>query len=69
MEEWGNDSVNNDISDDSEPEDGEIAFVNISPTATALVQWLTLFLLTLQGAFHLSNIYCSVCFLDFCQLS
>ena len=31
VEEWENDSVNNDISDDSEPEDGEIAFVNISP--------------------------------------
>ena len=30
VEEWENDSVSNDISDDSEPEDGEIAFVNIS---------------------------------------
>ena len=53
VEEWENDSVSNDITDDSEPEDGEIAFVNTSPTATALVRWLTLFLLTLQGAFHL----------------
>ena len=30
VKEWENDSVSNDISDDSEPEDGEIAFVNIS---------------------------------------
>ena len=65
VEEWENDSVSNDISDDSEPEDGEISFVNISHSDSigAMVDSL----LTLQGAFHLSNT--AFCFLDFCQLS
>ena len=43
VEEWDDVSVINDIDRESEPE-GEISFTNTSPTAVALVRWLTLLL-------------------------
>jgi hypothetical protein len=54
VEELDGGGMDQDINSDSEPEDGEIEFLNISPSAAALVRLLTLFLLKLQGVFHLS---------------
>lgn len=53
VEELNDGGMDKDVNSDSEPEEGEIEFVNTSPSAAALVQWLTLFLLKLQGVFHL----------------
>ena len=61
MEQWDDDDVTRDI-DDSEPEEEEIAFVTASPTAKILVRWISLFLLTLQGVFHLPNTALSLLF-------
>lgn len=58
-EEWINDgdvssSFMDDIGEDSEPEE-VIPIQDLPPHSLAIVRWLTLFLLSLQAAYHLSN--------------
>jgi hypothetical protein len=55
VEELDGGGMDQDVNSDSEPEDGEIELLSISPSAAALVRLLTFFLLKLQGVFHLSN--------------
>ena len=64
-EEWNeDDSVENDILDESEPEH-EIPRANVSVKASILARWLVQFLLHLQTVYCLSNaaLSCVFCFL------
>ena len=47
-------SYKHDIGDDSEPEDS-ITIQELPVRSLALIRWLSVFLLQLQAAYHLSN--------------
>ena len=54
-EEWNEDDcVENDMIDESDPED-EISLANVSITTSVLARWLVQFLLHLQCVYRLSN--------------